>query len=49
MRPPRTPSCPSQGGWGLGIVASLAETWGIQRGTTRVWFAMPLEAEAEAA
>ena len=31
-------------GWGFPIVAALAEKWGIQTGTTRVWFAMPSEA-----
>jgi anti-sigma regulatory factor (Ser/Thr protein kinase) len=34
----------SQGGWGLAIVDCLAETWGIARGTARVWFQMPREA-----
>jgi anti-sigma regulatory factor (Ser/Thr protein kinase) len=34
---------PGPRGWGLTIVATLAERWGIQKGTTRVWFAMPLE------
>ena len=28
-------------GRGLTIVERLAERWGIQKGTTRVWFAMP--------
>ena len=46
VAPPPDAVRPEPGGWGLGIVASLAETWGIQRGTTRVWFAMPFEAEA---
>ena len=26
------------GGWGLGIVDVLAERWGVERGSTRVWF-----------
>ena len=30
-------------GWGFPIVAALAEQWGIHKGTTRVWFAMPSE------
>jgi two-component sensor histidine kinase len=38
---PPVPSGP--GGLGLTMVAALAETWGVQRGTTRVWFAMPAE------
>ena len=29
------------GGWGLWIVASLAERWGVSDDSTRVWFAMP--------
>jgi len=38
--PPPAPGA-GAGGWGLSIVASLVEKWGVQRGSTRVWFAMP--------
>jgi anti-sigma regulatory factor (Ser/Thr protein kinase) len=31
-------------GWGFPIVAALAGKWGIHKGSTRVWFAMPSEA-----
>ena len=41
--PPRSPG-PAPRGRGLAIVAALAERWGIEEGTTRVWFAMPSEA-----
>jgi anti-sigma regulatory factor (Ser/Thr protein kinase) len=41
--PPGSPG-PAPNGRGLGIVAALAERWGIEEGTTRVWFAMPSEA-----
>jgi two-component sensor histidine kinase len=40
---PPVPPAPGHGGLGLTMVAALAETWGVQRGTTRVWFAMPAE------
>ena len=40
---PPPPPAPGDGpgGWGLSIVASLVETWGVQGDSTRVWFAMP--------
>ena len=31
-------------GWGFPIVAALAEKWGVDKRTARVWFAMPSEA-----
>ncbi len=37
---PARPTAMSQGGWGLPIVDSLSERWGIEKGTTRVWFQM---------
>ena len=30
------------GGWGLRIVDELADTWGIESGSTRVWFRLGL-------
>jgi len=38
---PPAPQQPGPGGWGLPIVAALAERWGVEQGTTRVWFSMP--------
>ena len=45
---PPSAARPGPRGWGLSIVAALAERWGIQRGTTRVWFAMPSEPKTPA-
>ncbi len=28
------------GGWGLRIVAALADSWGTEQGSTRVWFSI---------
>ena len=36
-------------GRGLGIVAALADTWGIHDGSTHVWFALRLSGAATAA
>jgi anti-sigma regulatory factor (Ser/Thr protein kinase) len=36
--------CSTPNGRGLAIVGALTERWGIEKGTTRVWFAMPSEA-----
>lgn len=37
-------------GWGLHIVAAVAESWGVDRGRpTRVWFELPLAGAAVAA
>ena len=36
-------------GRGLGIVAALADTWGIHDGSTHVWFALRLRGAATAA
>ena len=33
-----TPVPDASGGWGLRIVDELADSWGIRRGSTRVWF-----------
>lgn len=34
------------GGWGLWIVAALAERWGMSDGSAGIWFAMPRDAPA---
>ena len=34
----REPSDPAPGGHGLRLVNSLADRWGVERGSTRVWF-----------
>ena len=31
------------GGWGLYLVEELAESWGVQDGSTHVWFQLALE------
>lgn len=37
----RTPS--ADGGWGLRIVDSCATRWGVEEGSTHVWFEVDLE------
>jgi anti-sigma regulatory factor (Ser/Thr protein kinase) len=34
----------ASGGWGLRIVDELADAWGFDSGSTRVWFRLPLTA-----
>ena len=31
------------GGWGLELVDELASRWAVERGSTRVWFELPLD------
>jgi anti-sigma regulatory factor (Ser/Thr protein kinase) len=46
FEPPRVqPSKADGGGWGLSIVAALAERWGVSDGSSRIWFAMPPDRE----
>jgi anti-sigma regulatory factor (Ser/Thr protein kinase) len=33
-----TPTPGAHGGWGLRVVAQLADAWGVLEGSTRVWF-----------
>jgi len=41
--PPRQPDAAGNGGWGLFLVAQLAERWGlVDDGATTVWFEIPL-------
>jgi len=37
-RPNRPPTGPGPGGWGLTIVNTLSQEWGIASGPTGVWF-----------
>jgi hypothetical protein len=46
FEPPPAGPGDGPGGWGLSIVASLVDEWGVQRDGTRVWFAMPAECPA---
>ena len=32
---------PRSGGWGLHLLDSLAERWGMAESSTRVWFELP--------
>lgn len=32
----------AEGGWGLELVDVLSSRWGVERGSTRVWFELPL-------
>lgn len=34
----RDQSSPDPGGWGLGLVESMASAWGVREGSTHVWF-----------
>jgi anti-sigma regulatory factor (Ser/Thr protein kinase) len=34
----RAPADPAPGGHGLRLVDALADRWGVERGSTRVWF-----------
>lgn len=34
------PTPGAHGGWGLGIVARLADDWGVVGGSTKVWFTL---------
>jgi len=35
---------PARGGWGLMFVDHLADTWGVENGTSRVWFTVDAHA-----
>jgi anti-sigma regulatory factor (Ser/Thr protein kinase) len=35
---PRSPSRSEPGGWGLVLVAGIADRWGVERGPSKVWF-----------
>jgi anti-sigma regulatory factor (Ser/Thr protein kinase) len=37
---------PERGGWGLLFVDRLADTWGVEEGTSRVWFKVGANAAA---
>jgi two-component sensor histidine kinase len=36
------PAPGASGGWGLRVVDELADAWGVQQGSTRVWFRLRL-------
>ena len=43
----REPAPDAESGWGLHLVDTLADAWGVDRGRpTRVWFELPLQSSA---